>query len=156
MDGKRPKRRKDKDNPYTLKNSNGRYYIIYRDGQRKEQCVEISHELFQMFDDFELEDLHHLNIVDRHLEQSELYDVTLERRAQQMKESAEEEAIRNITIHELHKAIDVLPDLQKRRLILYYFVGLTYEQIAEAENCSFQAVAKSIASAEEKLKKLLK
>lgn len=156
MNEKRPKRRKDKDNPYTLKCSNGRYYIIYRDGQRKEQCVKISHELFQIFDKFELEDLHYLNIVDRHIEWSELYDGTVERRAQQIKESAEDEAIRNITIHELHKAIDVLPDLQKRRLILYYFVGLTYEQIAEAENCSFQAVAKSIASAEQKLKKLLK
>ena len=49
----------------------------------------------------------------------------------------------------------MLPAIQKRRLVLYYFVGLTYEQIAEMESCSFQAIAKSVTTAEKKLKKLL-
>ncbi|WP_455758281.1 sigma factor-like helix-turn-helix DNA-binding protein [Ruminococcus champanellensis] len=37
-------------------------------------------------------------------------------------------------------------------MILYYFQGLTYEQIAEMEGCTFQAVAKSVAAAEKRLK----
>ena len=54
---------------------------------------------------------------------------------------------------QLHRAISELPEIQKRRLILYYFQGLTYEQIAGMEGCTFQAVAKSIATAEKRLKK---
>ena len=53
---------------------------------------------------------------------------------------------------QLHRAISELPEIQKRRLILYYFQGLTYEQIAGMEGCTFQAVAKSVAAAEKRLK----
>ena len=44
----------------------------------------------------------------------------------------------------LQKAITILPDTQRRRLELYYFAGLTYEQIAALEGCSYPAVIKSI------------
>ncbi|MFR5042827.1 sigma factor-like helix-turn-helix DNA-binding protein [Mediterraneibacter sp.] len=40
-------------------------------------------------------------------------------------------------------------------MILYYFIGLTYERIAEMEHCSRQAVMKSVSAAVQKLKKLL-
>ena len=155
MDERRPKRRKDKDNPYTLVNREGRYYITFKDGEKMEQCVEINEELFQIFDRFELDDLHELNIFDRHMEHSEVYEWTLESKAQNQRESAEDEALRKIAVEELHQAITTLPENQRRRLVYYYFGNLTYEQIAEIENCSFQAVAKSIRTAEEKLKKFL-
>ena len=45
--------------------------------------MEISRELYEAFDSFELDDLKHLNIVDRHIEQSEVYDITLHRRSGQ-------------------------------------------------------------------------
>lgn len=57
MDERRPKRRKDKDNPYTLNCWDGRYYITFKDEQSVDQCIEISEELFQVFDRFELDDL---------------------------------------------------------------------------------------------------
>ena len=155
MEGNHPKRRKDKYNPYSIFESDGKYYIEFTDGQRKEHRMEISRKLYEAFDSFELDDLKHLNIVDRHIEQSEVYDITLHRRSGQAGESAENEAIRKIALEELHTAISTLPEIQKRRLVLYYFVGLTYEQIAEMEGCSFQAIAKSVTIAEKKLKKLL-
>ena len=38
MDERRPKRRRDKDNPYTQSCRDGRYYITFKDGQsRKEE-----------------------------------------------------------------------------------------------------------------------
>ena len=117
--------------------------------------MEISRELYEAFDRFELDDLRHFNIVDRHIEQSEICDITLHKRSGQAGESAENEAIRKIALEELYSAISMLPAIQKRRLVLYYFVGLTYEQIAEMESCSFQAIAKSVTTAEKKLKKLL-
>ena len=33
MDEKRPKRRKDKDNPYTLSKRQDKHYLSFRDGQ---------------------------------------------------------------------------------------------------------------------------
>lgn len=57
---------------------------------------------------------------------------------------------------QLHRAISVLPEIQKRRLILYYFQGLTYEQIAEMEGCTKRAVKFSVDIAVEKLKKFFK
>lgn len=155
MKGNHPKRRKDKYNPYSIFELDGKYYIEFADGQKKEHCMEISRELYEVFDRFELDDLKHLNIIDRHIEQSEIYEVTLHKRSGQVGQSAENEAIRKIALEELYTAISTLPGIQKRRIVLYYFVGLTYEQIAEMEGCSFQAIAKSVTTAEKKLKKLL-
>lgn len=156
MERKHPKRRKDKYNSYSIFESDEKYYLEFADGQMKKHCLEISSELYDEFDRFELDDLKYLNIIDRHIEQSEIYDSTLHRRSGQAGESAENEAIWKIVLEELYAAISMLPKIQKRRLILYYFDGLTYEQIAEMEGCSFQAIAKSVTAAEKKLKKLLK
>ena len=49
------------------------------------------------------------------------------------KESLEEEIGRVLLYEELHKGIAQLTQTQQRRLALYYFHGLTYEQIAAAE-----------------------
>ena len=54
------------------------------------------------------------------------------------------------------RAISGLPEIQKRRLILYYFQGLTYERIAEMEGCTKRAVKFSVDIAVEKLKKFFK
>ena len=155
MEKKRPKRRKDKYNPYTICQVGKKYYIKFHDSQKQKICLEVNKELFEVFDSFELEDIKQLNTYDRHMEHSTVYESTLERRSQRIKESSEETAVRNILFQELHRAIALLPEIQRRRIMYYYFEDLTYEQIAEIENCSFQAVAKSIKTAEEKLKKFL-
>ena len=53
MKGNHPKRRKDKYNPYSIFESDGKYYIEFADGQRKEHCMEISRDLYEAFDRFE-------------------------------------------------------------------------------------------------------
>ena len=50
MKGNHPKRRKDKYNPYSIFESDGKYYIEFADGQRKDHCMEISRELYEAFD----------------------------------------------------------------------------------------------------------
>ena len=101
--------------------------------------MEISRELYEAFDRFELDDLKHLNIVDRHIEQSEIYDIILADVPGQAGESAENEAIRKIALGRIYTAISMLP-APETPVSPYYFVGLTYEQIAEIEGCSFQAI----------------
>ena len=50
---------------------------------------------------------------------------------------------------------ELLPDTQRRRLELYYFAGLTYEQIAALEGCSYPAVIKSVKKAIAELRRYL-
>ena len=154
MDGNHPKRRKDKYNPYTIGTTeDGCHWLTFTDGQGHRHHFEISAAVFALFDSFELDDLSYLNEVDRHYEQSELTEGSLYDRAMHRPATVEESALQSMEYAQLHKAISELPAIQQRRLILYYFQGLTYEQIAEMEGCTFQAVAKSVAAAEKRLKK---
>ena len=70
-------------------------------------------------------------------------------------ETVEEMVLRSAENERLYRAISNLPEVQRRRLLLYYFGDLTYEQIAAEEGCTFQAIGKSIAAAEKNLKKFL-
>ena len=81
MEGNRPKRRKDKYNPYTIFEKDGQYYVSFKDGQGVSHKLEISKVLYDTFDSFELSDLVYLNVVDRHIEQSEVWENTLNMRA---------------------------------------------------------------------------
>lgn len=155
MDEKRPKRRKDRYNPYILTEKEGKYFLSFRDGQGVLRELQITMELFEVLNRFELDDLSILNEWDRHYEHSELTETTLYNRAAMLPESVEDTVFRSLQFEALHKAISQLPETQRRRLILYYFAGLTYAQIAEKEGCSFQAVGKSIVAAEKRLKKFL-
>ena len=55
----------------------------------------------------------------------------------------------------LHAAIETLSEVQRRRIILYYFEDLSYRQIAKLEGVNFRSVAESITGATKKLKKLV-
>ena len=156
MEGKHPKRRKDKYNPYTIFESDGKSYISFQDGQGVLQELEISKELYDTFNDFELKDLSHLNVVDRHLEQSEVWENTLNARAFYQPETVEDIVIHNIQVQHLHRAIKHLPKIQRHRLLLYFFEGMTYEEIAKVDGCSKVAVKYVIDKAIENLKKILK
>lgn len=57
MEGHRPKRRKDKYNPYTITERNGFYFISFQDGQGTPHEIKITKALYSLFDAFELRDL---------------------------------------------------------------------------------------------------
>ena len=157
MDGNHPKRRKDKYNPSTIGTTeDGRHWLTFLDGQGNRHHFEISAAVFALFDSFELDDLSYLNEVDRHYEQSELTEASLYDRAVHRPATVEESALQSMEYAQLHRAISELPEIQNRRLILYYFQDLTYEQIAEMEGCTKRAVKFSVDIAVEKLKKFFK
>ena len=153
MDGNHPNRKKDKLNPYTLSIENDIYYIAFTDGQGVYHKMVISMELYAAFSSFELDDISQMNVTSRHLEQSDLTEETLTNRAANPPETVEDHVFRRIMYGELHKAIAQLPDTQRRRLILYYFGGYTYDQIAQMEGCKHPAIIKSVAAAEKNIKK---
>lgn len=133
-----PKRRKDKYNPYNICQTDGKYYISFRGGQGVLQELEISRKLYDTFNDFELADLSHLNIVDRHLEQSEVWENTLSVRAFYQPETVEDIVFHNIQVEHLHKAIQCLPKIQRHRLLLYYFEGMDVIECFEDANRSLR------------------
>ena len=153
MDGKHPKRRKDKYTPYTLNVADGKFYLSFRDGTGALHEMEIDSALYETLNAFELDDLSYLNEWDRHIEHSELSEETLEQRMWRAPLSVEEAVYRRMQYERLYQAIDRLPKAQRRRLILYYFYDFTYEKIAEIEGCSIMPVKRSIDRALEKIKK---
>ncbi len=156
MEGNRPKRRKDKYNPYTIFEKGGNYYISFKDGQGILHKFAISKALYDAFDSFELDDLVYLNVVDRHIEQSEIWESTLNVRAVQKPEGIEEVVLKKLQAETLHTAMKKLPEMQRRRMQMYYFEDMTYEQIAKKEGCTKMPVKRSIEAGIERLKKELK
>lgn len=156
MDAKHPKRKKDKQNPYTLSIENGKEYVSFHDSEGTYHQLEVTHALFSQFNDFELEDISYLNAVSRHYEFSELTEQTLNERAFLLPESTEDAVLRKLEIDQLYAAIRELPEKQRKRLILYYFGNYTYAQIAQMEGCTVMPVKRSIDKAIVQLAKLLK
>ena len=156
----RPSRRKDKDNPYEIfsvgiNTEKPHFYVSFKDGQGVQTCMEIDKAVFDLLDRFELDDLSFLNEWDRHIEHSELTEVALHTRAIADIESVEITAYKSMRNEQLRRAIAALPEVQRRRLVMYYFDSLTYEEIAEKEGCTHPAVIKSVRAAISKLKKYL-
>lgn len=156
----RPKRRRDEENPYEIytagiNTAHPRYFLAFTDASKVKRWMEIDKPLFDAFNEFELDDLSFMNEVDRHYEQSEVTEATLNRRAAKHQESVEETVSQRMEVDKLHQAIAQLPEKQRRRLVLYYFGEFTYEQIAAMEGCKFQVIAKSIKAAEKNLKKFM-
>ena len=60
--------------------------------------------------------------------------------------------IRMDSYHRLYAALEKLSELQKRRLSMYYFMEMTYRQIAAKEGVAFTTAARSVERAIDKLK----
>ena len=155
----RPKRRRDEDSPYEIytagiNTAHPRFYLFFKDGGGVKRWMEIDKALFDTFNEFELDDLSFFNEVDRHYEQSEVTEATLNRRAAKPQESVEETVSQRMEVDKLHQAIAQLPEKQRRRLVLYYFGEFTYEQIADMEGCTKRAVKFSVDIALQNLKEI--
>ena len=137
-----PKRRKANDNPYTIffRVETNEYLLAFKDGQGVKHEMLIDKALYDEFSGFELDDKKRLNESDRHDERSELSDADLYNRAFIKPKSVFEIVYEPMQIAALHEAIAQLPEKQQRRVKLYFFDKLTYEQIAERERCTKRAV----------------
>ena len=152
---KRPKRRKDKYNSYTLSTESGKYYILFIDVNNHIQKVELSKKLFDSFNKFELEDISQMNEYDRHYEHSEVYEKTLNKKNVAVSQSLEEHFEDVLVMENLHMAITKLPEVQKRRLKKYYFEEKTFDEIALEEGCTYQSIQRSVYRAVAKIKSIL-
>ncbi|MEG0576805.1 MAG: sigma-70 region 4 domain-containing protein [Bacilli bacterium] len=127
------------------------YYIVY-----KEDCmIELNSQEYKKFMSFKSEEVRTNNINSRYIEHSELTEVTLHKRLLNKQCNITEIIHKKNIIKKLYLAISSLNKIQQKRLIMYYFDDMTYEQIAKAEHCSKSAVKFSIDIAKDHLKKEL-
>ena len=68
-------------------------------------------------------------------------------------ESLEDMVIRQMELETLQKAMQSLTEVQRERLHLYFFSGLTFRQIGEKLGVSDMSVRESIEAALKKIKK---
>ena len=68
----------------------------------------------------------------------------------------EDIVINKLELERLHKAISKLPRIQRRRVLMHYFMDLTQKEIAIKESVSIRAIQYSLKIALINLKKFLK
>lgn len=150
-------RNKDKYNPYTLEIKENNCYILkFKDSRNNPQEIMISKEVYDAFDSFELDDISQIHKIRKHIEFNEVYEETLYHRSITETISVEEEVSNKIISEEIKSAINELNEIQKRRIIKYYFYDKTYEEIANEEKCSKVAVKYSIDTAIKNISKKFK
>jgi len=154
----RPKRRKYKDNPYTLNyiEEKNIYMVSFKDVRGKLQKIEVSEEIYKTFDRFELDDLSEMNEYDNHIEHSEVFENNLTEKAMDKPMLVDEIVESEVINEELKKAIDSLSDIQRRRIKMYYFENMNLREIAAKENCAIMSVKDSINVGLKKLEENLK
>ncbi len=131
------------------------YYVSFTDGESKPCETEVSRTVYSEFLRFIKRERNLRRRDERHMEHSCLPSEVLHEQVVRQAKSAEEVAFDSLCAEELQQAIAELTKTQQRRLLLYFYYGLTYENIAKIEDCTFQAVAKSIATAKDRIKNLL-
>ena len=141
---------------YTLKEEiaedGTRYFISFKDGQGEHHELEVSEQLFFEFRQMERRNRNLQQWDERHREFNEVWDETLYRRALRMPKSLDERMIEEERNELLSKAVDQLPEIQRRRFLLYYEYDFNFYQIAGMEHCTASAVQKSVSVAREKVK----
>ena len=147
------KRNKSKDNPYTLKMEKDIYVIEFIDNTNQFQKVEVSKDVYEAFDKFELEDISQIHKFRSHIEHLELSEEELNSRMLDAQTTLEELVEQKIMMDDLKVAIDSLSETQKRRIKMYYFEDMKLREIAEIEHCSIMSAKESIDTAILKLQK---
>ena len=145
---------------YTLREesteSGKRYFISFKDGQGEHHEIEVSEKLFLEFRQMERRNRNLQQWNQRHREFNEVWDETLYRRALRVPKTLDERMIEKERNEMFYKAVARLPEIQRRRFLLYYEYDLNFYQIGEMEHCTASAIQKSVSVAKEKVKAEMK
>ena len=144
------------DKVYTLRTevrSDGKtsYFISFTDGQGEFYDLEVSEAFYIEFRQMERKNRNLQQSDWRHQEASDLWDETLYKRAFRVPKSVEELIFDAEQRELLRKAISTLPEIQRRRFLLYHEFDFNYRQIAEIEHCRPQSIRHSVIRTREKI-----
>jgi len=147
-------------NGYSLEVIKGKnkdkYFVSFTDGDGEFQRVEINFDIYSALFELNKADRNLTRSDERNLEHSELTDESLIRRAFEKPKGIEEILLEKEMKKLFWQAIGELPEIQRKRLLLYYDYGFTLKEIAIMENCSIPAIKYSIDIAKKKLEEKIK
>jgi RNA polymerase sigma-70 factor (ECF subfamily) len=150
----------DNTNHYALRTEESegmtRYFISFKDGQAIQREIEVPQMVYLTFCQFVKTERNLRRWDERHTEYSELTEETLNDRARRTPKGVDEIAIEAERNEALCRAIAELPEIQRRRLLLYCEHGMTYAAIGRLEGCSATSVKGSADIARAKVIEKLK
>lgn len=125
---------------YTLKEEiredGTRYSIGFKNGEGDYHELEVSEQFFVEFRQMERRNRNLLQWDERHREFNEVWEETLNRRALRLPKTLDELLMDKERDELLYLLIDGLPEIQRRRFLLYYDYDFNYYQIGEDEAIS--------------------
>ena len=126
------------------------YYVLFVDGQGVRRKIEVSEDIYQALESSHREEESLARKQRKYIERSELMDETLYNRAMVRPLPLDEHVWHNILLERVQHALGSLSAKQKKRFMLYQ-QGFTYQEIAEVEGCTLQAIEKSVKAAKHTL-----
>lgn len=135
-----------------LENEN-KYYISFKDSAKQECKIEIDKEIFDTYMKSKQAYVKIKNETIRHLEQLELSEEDMYKRAFNHDESVEETVIKNIEKEKMNKALQSLTEAQYRRIDLHIVNEVTIKDVAKLEEVQKRQIEKSLRLGLKKIKK---
>jgi len=129
--------------------------IKYKTADGKRICVEVSTAVKELLEQSDRQIRSQGRQDRRYLDKEEYIDGLTDTTTVYPHEDLADLVIRMDRNNQLYAAIATLSEVQRRRLLLYYFAGLSYRQIGEIESVNHKSVARSVAGAIEKLRKII-
>lgn len=127
-------------------NGNKRYFIVYQDNEIA--CYkELTKKEYITFRSFKSEFIREKHIYSRYIEHTEQSEISLYKKSIIKPKCIESQLNIKSRNNSIYEAIELLNEIQRRRIIYYYIYEMSSAEIATRENCSKAAVNYSIAIA---------
>ena len=130
-----------------------KYYISFRDSVEQDCRIEIDKDIFDTYTNSKKAYIKIKNETSRHLEQSDLTEEDMYKRAFEPVESVEETVIKNIEKEKVNEALKDLTSTQFRRIDLHIVNEITIRDVAKLEKVQKSQIQKSLELGLKKIKK---
>ena len=131
-----------------------RVKYFYKDAIGETEYTYVTEEVYEALTETFRKEVHAQQMRDlRHITREGYTEGETEDLIFESGESLEDMVIRQMELEILQKAMQSLTEVQRERLHLYFFEGLTYRQIAEKKGIGEKNVRESITGAIKKIKK---
>ena len=128
-----------------------RYYVKIKDEYEREIEIEVSSEIFDVFEHEHKQTEKYRNEIRRHYDKRQLEDYIIANEFNSYPEQLPEDIY--LKREKIKEALSLCTPTQRRRFCLNKIYGYSCEEIAKHEGCAKNAVVKSIAAAMKKMQK---
>lgn len=127
------------------------YFVSFTDSNGDLVETEVSECVYNQLLNFRKKNASEGRSDRRHIEKSEQTEESISLKSYIKELPLDEVVIKNIKNEDLRNAIQELSDIQQKRVEMYFFQGKKLREIGDVDNCSPQAVHKSLKRALMKL-----